>query len=337
MKIILKFVLICFVLAFISCDHLHESPLPKLEFTPIDASMVAARANANAFVLDNKAYILLGRLANINQGDGTDCWEYDASANVWSQKTSFPGKSRVGAIAEVVDGLAYVGLGYNYQKGVYDSDTTILDDLWQYNPNTDKWIQRASFPPHFNYAKPPLNACSSFSYKHFVYIVGLSNEKEYFNEVWRYDTKLDSWNRMNDFPGDKRQSGVACNDGESYFFGTGYYTYCRNDWWQYYPETDKWKRRQSIPTKGRVNAVAFSVNHRFFVATGRNVGGTLTDDYTHSDILEYDALKDKWYKRAEYIGGKVENALSFTLNGVVYMGFGEHNVSVFNQLWSFTP
>ena len=142
---------------------------------------------------------------------------------------------------------------------------------------------------------------------------------------------------MKDFPGDNRQSAVTCTDGEKYFFGTGFHSYCRTDWWQYFPESDTWKERKSIPGKGRVNAVAFSVDHRFFVATGRNVGGTLTDDCTHSDILEYNPTKDKWYKRADYPGGKAENALAFVINGTAYMGFGENNSGISDQLWSFKP
>lgn len=321
----------------LSCNELLDSPLPKVEFTKVDATAVGARANANTFVIDDKAYVLLGRLEHGSANNDTDCWQFDAASNTWAEKAKFPGKPRVGAISEVVDGLAYVGFGFNYQKDVYDADTTILDDFWQYNPNTDQWIKRASFPTHSNNAKPPLNACSSFSYKQYIYIVGLTNEKQYFNEVWRYDTQADTWNRVKDFPGDNRQGGVACTDGEKYYFGTGYHTFCRNDWWQYFPESDTWKERKSIPGKGRVNAVAFALKGRYFVATGRNVGGTLTDNYTHSDILEYDPVKDKWYKRAEFAGGKVENALAFTLNSSVYMGFGENNSGVYDQLWKFEP
>ena len=335
----IKRVLIFFSVAFLclSCNELLDSPLSKVVFTKVDAISVGARANASSFVIGDNGYVIFGRFWYGSDRTGTDCWQYNQTLGVWTQKATFPGKPRVSAIAEVVDGMAYVGFGFDFQMDVYDPDTTILDDFWQYNPSTDKWLKRASFPAHYSNAKPPLNSCSSFSYKQYIYIVGLSNEKKYFNEVWRYDTLKDEWTRMKDFPGDNRQSAVTCTDGEKFYFGTGYHTYCRNDWWQYFPESDTWKERKSIPGKGRVNAVAFSVDHRFFVATGRNVGGTLTDDYTHSDILEYNVATDKWYKRADYPGGKAENALAFVINGTAYMGFGENNSGMYDQLWKFEP
>ena len=103
----------------------------------------------------------------------------------------------------------------------------------------------------------------------------------------------------------------------TYFSGTGYETLNDHRWWEYFPSSDSWKQRRDMPDNGRLNAVALSVDHRFFVATGLHFGGTMTGGHLFSDILEYDATKDVWYRRGSMSGGKRQNAICFVINGIV--------------------
>ena len=120
------------------------------------------------------------------------------------------------------------------------------------------------------------------------------------------------------------------------FFGSGYKTDNSNDWWEYYPESDSWKQMRNMP-EGRENAVSLCVNNRFFVSTGRFFGGNLTVGHLNPDILEYDAIHNIWYNRGEIPNGKRENAITFTINGKGYIGFGENDSAVLNDFWSFEP
>ncbi|MFW9596555.1 MAG: Kelch repeat-containing protein [Paludibacter sp.] len=321
--------------AVTSCEK-NESPYPDITFTHNTSFPGAKRATASGFVLQEKAYVLLGRNEFQPVKGLVDCWQYNPANSMWTQMADFPGIGRVGAIAEVVDGKAYVGFGYDPSMSVYSSDTTIFADFWAYDPQLDNWERKADFPRNAYTNKPYLNSCASFVYKKWVYIVGMSNNREYIKQVWRYNTLDNTWEQMNDFPGDARAAAVACTNGDQVFFGSGYLRYFKNDWWQYYPENDTWKKRASFQG-GRVNAVAFSVNDRFFIATGRLIGGTLTDDYFYADVLEYDSSKDCWYNRGKLPSGGRENALALVLQNKVLLGLGETDNAVLSDFWIFQP
>lgn len=90
---------------------------------------------------------------------------------------------------------------------------------------------------------------------------------------------------------------------------------------------------RSIPGRGRITAVAFSVDERIFVATGRLFKGDLTGGHLKNDVLEYDVTKNQWYYRGEIPGGGRENAVSFVVDGKVYIGLGENENGSLNDLW----
>ena len=73
------------------------------------------------FALENKGYIGLGN------GSPNDFWEYDPIANLWNATTPFPGGSREAAIAFVIGGKAYVGLGA--------SGYPFKNDFWEFDPH----------------------------------------------------------------------------------------------------------------------------------------------------------------------------------------------------------
>ncbi len=325
------------VFLLVSCTDTVESPYPDIIAQSIDVPEGLMRATATSFVINNKAYITLGRQGGRNTVGLTDCWELNSENNSWIRKADFPGKGRVGAIAEVVYGKAFVGLGYNSGTDVYATDTVAFPDFWMYNSENDSWTKKTDFPKKTPEADAPVVSCSSFVYKHWVYIFSLGVKNYKFNDVWRYDTQTDKWEQMSDFPGARRAVSVSCTDGVRYFFGLGYYGNNVNDWWEYFPQSDTWKQRKNMPDSGRINALAFSVQNRFFVATGRRFGGSLTSGLLHNDIMEYDALKDVWYKRGTIPTLGRENAIAFVIGSNAFIGFGETEKTRLNDLWRFEP
>lgn len=95
------------------------------------ASMPAsadARAHAKAFVLGSKAYVCGGYL---NNGSGvSEIWEFDADADVWTQRSNFV-DVRWGGIAFTVNGKGYFGMG---KRGTTTS--VYLSDFYEYTPPT---------------------------------------------------------------------------------------------------------------------------------------------------------------------------------------------------------
>lgn len=323
----LFFIFICSITLLSACNNPADSPYPDIQFEK-RASMPFGRSSAVSFVLKGKAYIALGKLS-INGNYLNDCWEYNPASNNWLERDTFPGTRRVKAIADTCNGNVYIGLGFS-GEGVYQNKG-YLNDFWMYNPTTNLWIKKDSFPGKST------DACVSFTYDNCIYVGSGFNGWGFTSDFWKFDTQTEKWSQLNNFPGSPRFGAVLCHSDEHIYFGTGYRTVSENDWWEYFPENDSWKKLKSMPDNGRVNATALAIGKRFFVSSGKHFAGTLTGGLPKSDILEYDAIRNVWYERGNIPNGNRENAVSFVINGRGYIGLGENENTVLSDLWSFEP
>ena len=69
-------------------------------------------------------------------GTSEQCWQYDPATNQWSQFTRFDGTFRESAIAFVLNGKIYAGLGEAWYA---------LADFWEYDPQQNTWTRKADF------------------------------------------------------------------------------------------------------------------------------------------------------------------------------------------------
>lgn len=322
------FNLLIIIISLSACNDATDSPYPELDFKQIQTVEGIGRASAVSFVIAENAYIGLGRKTK-GRPAAKDIWELNSVSKTLIKKNDFPGIGRVNAIAEVVNTKAYVGLGFDLNYGVY-RDEPQLTDFWCYNSATDTWTSKANFPSKYT------NACVSFVVNSDIYVGFGFNGRGFKNEMWKYNTLNDSWTQLKNSALESRTGAVACSNGKQIFIGTGYNTTNVKDWWAYFPETDSWKKMQNFPDGGRQFGVSISTSNRFFVATGRHFGGDITDGFLYDDVLEYNETKDCWYRRGILPGGGRENAISFTINGIGYIGFGENEKGVLNDLWCFS-
>jgi N-acetylneuraminic acid mutarotase len=328
-----------------SCTPQVDSPYPPISFHKIESMPGNGRASAVAFVIQDKAYICLGRNKSVTFVDESiatqsskDCWEYDPSTNTWNERKPFPGNERVNALAQVVNDTAYVGLGYKSYYGAYTELMSgaigNLKDFWRFVVGTDstadQWTKMADFPSKATVA------CVSFVYDNCIYVGAGFDDVIFTKEFWKYSPLLNTWTRLNDFPGSYRSGSVLCADSNHVYYGTGFNGESLNDWWEYFPANDSWKKCRPLPTNGRINGVAIAIRNRYFVATGRRFGGDLTGGHLKADILEYDPIRNVWYKRGFLPPSGRENAISFTINGKGYIGLGENDKEIFNDIYSFT-
>lgn len=323
------FIVLVSVIIFTACNNAVESPYPNISFEKITTMPGNGRSSAVAFSINGKGYVALGR--NSSGEALKNCWQFDPVTVSWVQKDSFPGTARVKAIAVTAGEKVYVGLGFNNKYSVYSDKSAYLKDFWLYDPENDIWTQKDSFPGSAT------DACVSFEYNDNIYVGGGFNGMGFSKELWRYNPATDTWSRLKKMPFDSRVGSVVCKTGNRIFFGTGYRTLNENDWWEYFPENDSWEKRKAMPDNGREDAVSLSVDNRIFVSTGKHFGGTLTRGYFYNDILEYDVTRNIWYNRGKLPAEARENAISFTIDGKGYIGFGDNDEQVFNDLWCFEP
>ncbi|MEI6817326.1 MAG: hypothetical protein WCL14_12000, partial [Bacteroidota bacterium] len=88
------------------------------------------RAAAVGFAIGTKGYLGIGTLGA--HSIYSDFWEWDQTNNIWTQKADFGGGQRCASNCFSIGNKGYVCYGSN--------DTTTLNDLWEYFPDTTNSI-----------------------------------------------------------------------------------------------------------------------------------------------------------------------------------------------------
>ncbi len=87
------------------------------------------RVNGVSLTIDNRYFVATGRHFGGNIGRGhlkSDVMEYDPRKNSWHKAGELPDGNRENAVAFVIDGRGYIGLGEN--------DNKVLNDFWSFEP-----------------------------------------------------------------------------------------------------------------------------------------------------------------------------------------------------------
>ncbi|MCB0806497.1 MAG: hypothetical protein KDC05_11920 [Bacteroidales bacterium] len=201
-------------------------------WSPIANFPGQTRRLASAFSINGKGYVCLGFSNGVSL---QDLWEYDPSSDSWSQKSNFPGGARGAAVASVVNGKAYVGTGFGPGgASLYPMD------FWEYDPQTDTWIELETMPG------VALYTAQSFAVGDSVYVIGGvgGNLLLPLNEVWAYSVSGNSWTQKPDFPGGQaRFYPTAFSIGNRGYFGYGMLgpSSYLGDFWTYDPSTGNWQ------------------------------------------------------------------------------------------------
>ncbi len=189
------------------------------------------RVEAFAFVIGNRAYLGGGNgfvfgPNSTNNYAFFDLWEYNPAGSVWTHKSDIPDAiGRNMSIASVINDKAYIGLGCNVQQ------TVNHQTFWEYDPSTDIWTSKASFPSLFT------TDANAFVLGQQLYVAGgvNLNPVSLSNQVYKYDPVADAWSQMPGFNGNEI-AGAICESTDSLaFLGTGYRgnLTLRTDWWEY--------------------------------------------------------------------------------------------------------
>lgn len=235
-----------------------------------------ARHGSVGFAINSKGYIGTGSYDEQPSYYFIDnLWEYDPATNEWTQKSSMGDIGRSEAVSFVIDGKAYVGTGTTrLDRAQY---TSRLDDLWEYDPTSDEWMQLGDFPGEPTYGATAL-------------VIGgkgyLGFGRGSYNTFWECNPADDKWTQKGDFEGEERSEAFGFSlNGKGYlgcgYGGSGLKYY--NDFYEYNPETDVWKQLGNAGSEeiiGRSDAVTFTINGVGYTAVGRVLrSGQLTSGY----------------------------------------------------------
>lgn len=198
---------------------------------------------------------------------------------------------RSSAVSFSVSGKGYIGTG---------NDGARRKDLWEYDPATDSWSQKADLTGMAR------EYATGFSIGTKGYI-GLGMAITALSDLWEFDPAANTWTARATFPGGGRENAVAFSIGARAYVGTGDDVQnLRQDMWQYdqasntwtrsrtsHPEddpaTDTWTQKANFGGTAREKAVGFSIGGTGYIATGYD--GTF-----RKDLWAYDPLPTRGHQ-----------------------------------------
>ena len=245
-----------------------------------------------------------------------DMWLYTAATDSWEAIAPYPGGVREGADAFTIGERLFVGFGSPFIQ--------FTNDLYEYIPATDTWVQMPSVP-----------GVTGFAYAHgFVigntYYIGPENG---VGTVYAFNADTETWSTVAPFPAEDRRAQCAFSAGGKGYLGmgAGVFSGVYGDWWEYDPLADTWTEVASIsPVSDQ--STATQVNDRGYVF---NVGSN------QKNLFAYDLAADEWQFQSTLPTDRIANGTLFTIGGQGYLVFGQKTVSggnfSSNELWRFSP
>ncbi|MEQ1745514.1 MAG: hypothetical protein ABMA02_08815 [Saprospiraceae bacterium] len=242
----------------------------------------------------------------------------------WTRKADFSGQPRYNAVSFSINGKAYVGLGSSTTEG-----TQPYMDFREYNPATNTWTKKADC------ACGSLTGATAFSVGGKGYLAGGNSHRKLFE----YNPATNTWAEKALMPnvpqGGRLSVGFAIN-GKGYVVETA----LTKQVFEYNPATNTWVvKPNQFPGTGRHSATGMAIGNKGYLGTG------VEDDFNPdplNDWWEYNPATDTWTQKADYGGGKIGGAMSFSVNGKGYVVMGkskEQNNSDGhkNETWEYNP
>lgn len=255
-----------------------------------------------------------------------------ASKGVWTAGNPFPSINRNHFAKFILGGKAYIGMG-SYVNG---STLTFTKDVWEFDPITDTWTQKADFGGnirtgilHFQVGDTGYAGCGA-------------DQFAVYNDFWKFDPAANQWSQIAYFPGPPRVYGQGFNIDTLGFCGLGRTftaagaTITYNDIYQYSPSTNTWTSKNNFPGNARSYASTFTINGYPYLLAGQSGNAV-------NALWRYDAAGDSWLQRSAFPGGNRIAMSALVIQDTAYAGLGRSQdpltgiTTYYNDFWCYEP
>ncbi|MEO1654793.1 MAG: kelch repeat-containing protein, partial [Bacteroidota bacterium] len=259
------------------------------------------------FSVQGKGYVGLGTRSF--RSDLGDFWEYDPLLDTWTQVADFGGGPRDESVTFTVNDRAYV------LAGIFTTSTFIQkQDLWEYNPQENRWIRRADIPGGTRFSP------FAFSIGEKAYAGGgaFGNGTAFREDFYEYDPNADTWTRKADHPYEQPGEFSTFSLGEIGYVSGFDASFSFSEFWAYDPAQDRWIQKEDLPIGPLTSSVGFALNGEGYVGTGRDINGNFTNAF-----WSYNPDQDQWMRRDDLCAPVPRReAQAFVINGEAYVVAG---------------
>jgi hypothetical protein len=253
-------------------------------------------------------------------------YSYSPFQDDWDEQVSLGGISGEGL--ERGSACAFTLSHANMQKAYVCLGQTqtvaYMKDLWEFNPQTETWSQKA------NFSGSARRQAVCFTSANLAYVGTGESASGLKKDFYSYNPETNTWTQVADFSGTARRDAVAFELNGFGFVGTGDDGTLKNDFWMYDVQSDTWIDKASFPGTPRAGAVAWGALSVAYVGTGEDINGDFTND-----LYEYNYYLNAWVQRANIPAPGRKNAFAFYIDGVSYVGGGYDGIFL-EDFWAYS-
>lgn len=270
----------------------------------------------------------------VANGDGFVCGGFDGTGftrkmysytlwqDDWDDEESLGGLNFDGIDRASASGFSAYNKGY-ICLGQGESNA-YFDDLWEYDPSTHAWTQKADF------IGTPRREAVSFALNNIGYVGTGQDDNGLTNDFYAYDPITNTWSQVSDFGGSPRKEAVGFTMGGRGYVGTGDDGIYQKDFWEYNAETDQWTQKADFPGTPRKAAVGWGMFPQAFICTGEDINF----EY-QNDLWEYNYFSNSWVQRADFMGPGRSNAIAFVVDYLAFVGMGYNSGTFYDDFYSY--
>ena len=178
------------------------------------------RLGAVGFSIKDKGYVGTG--LNLGSTLLKDFWEYSPVSDSWTQKADFGGGERISAVGFSIENKGYVGTG-----GSSNFFVNVFRDFWEYDPATNKWIQKA------NVGGLARKEAAGFSLLGRGYIGTGTGDNGAMLDFWAYYPATNTWVKKANYGGGQNVDAVGFSTPNRGYLSTGFAGVSH---WEYCPD-----------------------------------------------------------------------------------------------------
>jgi len=276
-----------------------------------------ARDDGSTFTIGNKVFCGTG--LQVGWTCTNDFYVFDLTTETWGLIAPLP------LIASRQYGVGFSILGKGYVFGGVNDAGSLLNDLWEYNPTTNTWLQKSTMPSIGR------SGSVAFVINDIVYIVGgRTSTNNAIPETWMYNPTTNSWTQLANLPINGTWRGVAFANNSNGYVGLGKNNLDQYNklFYEYTPISNTWSPVLGYSHIGRAYTGFAQIGNFGYLFGGVDSLGFIDNSFEKIDLTNFSTLFLNSFTSIPRKG-----CMAFVGNSSFYITTGVSTTARFNETW----